>query len=156
MRRVIASAVLFGAAVTVGIVTMAWWPVIVGSAVVGAAWSLLRCHHPGKLGLLPPVVTPAGDRLPARWYCDHCGESWPAGITREAGPVQRFSGYDETKARSAARRATELEAAQRDLAVRRSGAPAPPATKKPKPAVPFGARRRSGAAPEPINRRLAG
>jgi hypothetical protein len=156
MRRAVTSAVLFGAVVTMGVVTLAWWPVILGSAVVGAVWSLMKCRHPGKLGLLPPVVAETGERLPARWYCDHCGESWPAGITHEAGPVQRFSGYDESKARSAARRANELETAQRDLAVRRSGAAPAPAAKKPRPAVPFGTRRRAGSGPEPIGRRLAG
>jgi hypothetical protein len=158
MRRVIASAVLFGVAITIGFVVLAWWPVVIGAIVVGGAWSLMTCRHPGKLGLLPPVVSETGERLPARWYCDQCGESWPAGITHEAEPIQRFSGYDESKARSAARRASELEAAQRGLAVRRSGAaPAPPAPKKPRPAaVPFGTRRRPGPEPVNVDGRLAG
>ena len=153
MRRVLATAVLLGSAITVGVVTMTWWPVIVGSAVVGGVWSLMQCRHPGKLGLLPPVMSDNGERLPARWYCDHCGESWPAGITHGAAPIQRFSGYDETKARGAARRASELETAQRDLAVRRSGAVPTVAARKSR-TVAFGSRRRTG--PQPIGSRLAG
>jgi hypothetical protein len=155
MRRPLAAVViLFVAVLVLTAAVTHWWPVVVGTGMLAVLWPLLRCHHPGPLGLLPPVVDDvSGERLPARWYCDHCGQAWPAGITHGPTPVQRFSGYDQTKAQSAARRASELAAAQRDLAVRRSGAAgsAAPVAKKPR-AVPFGSRRR----PEPIRGRLAG
>lgn len=83
-------------------------------------WAV-RCHHRGPLGLLPPVTDSSGLRLPPRWYCDDCGRSWPADFEHHQTPVQRFKGYDESKAVSSARRANELELAQRALAVRRAG-----------------------------------
>ena len=81
----------------------------------------MKCHHRGPLGLLPPMADPSGQRIPPRWYCADCGRSWPANFERQQTPIQRFSGYDESKAVSSARRAVELESAQRVLAVRRAG-----------------------------------
>lgn len=156
MRRLLATAAVFGSTLVLAAAFTRWWPVALGGVMLGVAWPLFRCHHPGPLGLLPPVTDAAtGEKLPARWYCDRCGRAWAAGITHGATPVQRFSGFDQSKARTAAQRASELEAAQRDLAVRRSGAGRPAtsaATAKKPRAVQFGARRR----PEPIRSRLAG
>jgi len=97
--------------------------VVVGLSVIaiGGGWLALRCSHSGPLGLLPPVVNEAGERLPARWYCDACGRVWPAGIEHGRPPVQKFTGYDPSKAIRAAHRAEELETRQRELAIRRSG-----------------------------------
>ncbi len=83
-------------------------------------WAM-QCRHRGPLGLLPSVTDETGQRLPPRWYCDNCGRSWPADFEHHQTPVQRFKGYDESKAVSAARRANELEMAQRALAIRRAG-----------------------------------
>jgi hypothetical protein len=95
--------------------------IFLACAAIGAiAWAM-RCRHRGPLGLLPSIVDEAGERLPARWYCDNCGRSWPANFEHEHAPVQRFKGYDESKAVTAARRAKDLERARRALAIRCSG-----------------------------------
>jgi len=98
------------------------WPVVGLSLVaLAGACVALQCAHPGPLGLWPAVINEAGERVPARWFCDQCGRSWPAGIERGRPPVQRFAGYDPSKAIRSAHRATELELQQRLLAVRRAG-----------------------------------
>ena len=80
-----------------------------------------RCHHGARLGLLPPTTAADGARLPARWYCDSCGRSWPAGLEHDRSPVVRFSGYDQSKFPAAARRAAAFEKQRQSLAVRRAG-----------------------------------
>ncbi len=104
-----------------GVVPGRWRIVFIGCAAAAiVAWAV-RCRHRGPLGLLPSVVDEAGQRLPARWYCDDCGRSWAANFEHGHTPVQRFKGYDESKAVTSARRAQELELAQRALAIRRAG-----------------------------------
>ena len=121
----------FGATIALGsLVAMAgvpyfWARIGFGLMALAAGSQFLKCRHSGPLGLLPPVEGPDGERLPARWFCDRCGKSWPAGLERDHAPIPRFTGYDPTKAVRAARRAGELEASQRKLALRRSGSERP-------------------------------
>ncbi|ODS56125.1 MAG: hypothetical protein ABS36_06810 [Acidobacteria bacterium SCN 69-37] len=102
-------------------------PVMMGVAAAAAAAGLLlywfgRCRHGGRLGLLPPTTNADGSRTPARWYCDQCGRSWPAGLDEhDSAPVVRFSGYDPSKLPAAARRAAMLEKQRQALAVKRAG-----------------------------------
>jgi hypothetical protein len=111
-----------------------------------AVWMFGGCHHPRPLGLLPPV-TAGGERLPARWFCSHCGQTWALAIDRAHPPVQRFHGFDPAKAAQAARRAATLEQRTRALAVQRGGmrkhAPAPRPAPVPQP-VSIHARRVAG------------
>jgi hypothetical protein len=98
------------------------WPIAgLGLVALTGACVALRCSHQGPLGLWPAMVNEAGEHVPARWFCDQCGRSWPAGIERGRPPVQKFAGYDPSKAVQSAQRATELELRQRALAVRRAG-----------------------------------
>lgn len=90
-------------------------------ASAAAVWWLGPCHHPGPLGLLPPVTNADGTRTHAQWFCDQCGKAWPAEFRREHQPVRRFEGHDESKAVTAARRAEELVKRRRTLALRRAG-----------------------------------
>jgi hypothetical protein len=92
-----------------------------GLIAAAAAWRLGHCHHPGPLGLLPPVTNADGTRTEAHWYCDRCGRSWPAHIGGEQRVVRRFDGYDPSKAADALRRAEELRRRQQHLAMRRAG-----------------------------------
>ena len=78
---------------------------IAGVAALVAAFS--RCRHPGPLGLLPPVTGDNGVRLPARWFCEKCGRTWPAQDLTGSTPVARYEGYDQAKAVQAARRAED-------------------------------------------------
>jgi hypothetical protein len=80
--------------------------------------------------------TANGTRQPARWFCDACGNSWPAIFERDQQPVRRFEGYDESKAAGAARRADELFRRQHQLAIRRAGAAERPAEPKRRPRRP--------------------
>jgi hypothetical protein len=102
------------------------------------AWQFARCRHSGPLGLLPPVHDETGALVPARWYCDRCGKSWPAVFERDQQPITRFAGYDESKAPAASRRADELARRQRALAMRRAGI-----------ATGLSAERRAAARPDP-------
>ncbi|MGE0702671.1 MAG: hypothetical protein AB7F99_10790 [Vicinamibacterales bacterium] len=112
---------------TVGALALVGWAA--GGVLVGAAFAvattvgvwLAGCRHPGPLALLPSVTDPAGTRVPARWCCHDCGATWPAALDDGHAPVRRFEGYDERKAAEAAKRATDLERRQRELAVRRAG-----------------------------------
>jgi len=126
MRRIVGW--MFLICVAIGLsVMVAWVGIVVAAAVVIAGgWQALRCHHPGPLGLLPSVIDQKGERLPTRWYCDACGQSWTASIERGRPPVQRFVGHDESKAMRAAERARDLDTGQRKLAVQRSGVSATP------------------------------
>jgi hypothetical protein len=92
-----------------------------GVLVTVAAFKIGYCHHPGPLGLMPPVTNPDGTRTQAQWYCDQCGRSWPTALGGELKLVRRFDGFDQTKAADAARRAEELTKRQRHLALRRAG-----------------------------------
>src|SRR6185295_10041047 len=107
-------------------------------AAARAVWWFGRCRHPRPLGLVPPVVDAHGERQPARWFCGQCGEYWPAVFEHEHAPIQRFHGYDESKARESAKRAAALEQRQRELAVRRAGM----TTRQPdvRPSRPHGSR----------------
>jgi hypothetical protein len=97
-----------------------------GAAVL--AWKLSSCPHNGRLALLPATADLDGTMLPPRWYCDACGLEWAAHFEKEQTPVLKFSGYDESKAVHAAKRAAELADRQRTLALQRAGLR--PATKK--------------------------
>ena len=94
---------------------------VAAGAVVALLWRMLACQHPGPLGLLPPTTDDAGGRVPARWFCDRCGKSWAAAFDHEKRPTPKFTGYDPTKAVQAAKRADELAASRRSLAVKRAG-----------------------------------
>ncbi len=98
-----------------------WMMVVAVAALAATAWRVSRCHHPGPLGLLPPTHEADGSTVPARWFCDGCGKTWPAVFEREQRPIARFVGYDQSKATAAARRAEELTRRQRTLALRRAG-----------------------------------
>jgi hypothetical protein len=87
---------------------------------VALAWRF-RCLHRGPLSLLPAVTDFMGEKLPARWYCDRCGRSWPAQFEHETRPVQKFVGYDEKKASMAIERAQMLEDQRRSIAMQRAG-----------------------------------
>jgi len=123
MRRLIAQSIVLAVAVT-GValwVHRGWLLVGLGTAVAAGFWRFGRCPHPRPLGLLPPVTGSDGTRTPAQWYCGQCGERFPASFEHDHPPIQRFFGYDETKARNAARRAADLDDRRRQLAVKRAG-----------------------------------
>jgi hypothetical protein len=127
------------------------WLFTGGLSAVGLIAWMSRCHHRHPLSLLPPVVDELGVRSTAKWYCADCGKSWPAGMERDRAPIQRFSGYDQTKAVASARRADELEERQRELAMKRAGltrkrvSPPPTALQQPSKApVPIHGRRIAG------------
>ncbi len=146
MHRLIGRALVFVPAATGTLMwgLPAWLVVSVAGATAGAAWWLGRCHHPRPLGLVPPTTDREGQRRPARWFCGECGRYFSADFDRERGPVLRFPGYDESKARVAAKRAADLTDRQRQLAVRRAGMDqrVPPAP-RPQP-LPVNNRRRAG------------
>lgn len=123
------------------------------TGVLGTAfWWYGRCRHPRPLALLPPVTDEDGHRQPAQWFCSQCGERFPANFEHERLPIPRFSGYDESKAVAAARRANDHEQRQRRLAVKRAGmatrsaSPRPAATAvRTEPlAIPISDHRRAG------------
>jgi hypothetical protein len=89
--------------------------------VAGLVWVCSRCRHTGPLGLLPPITLADGTKQPARWFCSTCGKEWPAGLDHDTAPIVKYSGFDESKARTAAKRALELERRTQELAVRRAG-----------------------------------
>lgn len=98
------------------------WPLAgLGVVALSGAFVALRCSHPGPLGLWPATVNDTGESVPAQWFCDRCGKSWAAGFDHGRPPVQKFTGYDESKAVRSAHRASELEQRQRVLALRRAG-----------------------------------
>jgi hypothetical protein len=150
MRRLLGQSIVLGVAAS-GVALWlhpAWLVAGVGTAGLAALWRFGRCPHPRPLGLLPPVTDADGTRTPAQWYCGQCGERFPASFEHEHAPIQRFSGYDETKARNAARRAADLDDRRRQLAVKRAGMARRP---EPQPVIP------SRPTPVPIRgNRLAG
>jgi hypothetical protein len=125
MRRLF---VLLGAASATGAVFfggqsgqwMIWLAVPATLGLVALAWRY-RCLHRGPLSLLPAVTDFTGHRLPARWFCDRCGQAWPALFDHETKPVQKFVGYDEKKASMAIERAQVLEDQKRTIAMQRAG-----------------------------------
>ena len=123
MRRLVTRSVIAAAAVAGISVWMrqGWILAGLGTALVAGLWKFGRCPHPRPLGLLPPTTDANGNRTPAQWYCGQCGERFPADFEHDHTPIQRFHGYDESKARTAARRASDLEDRRRQLAVRRAG-----------------------------------
>jgi hypothetical protein len=123
MRRIIACSVFVIALVGgLQISGLPWWGLACGLCIVGAmAWRLSICPHDGPLALLPATTALDGSPLPPRWHCDACGQTWAANFAKERTPVRRFTGYDESKAVNAARRAAELADRQRALALRRAG-----------------------------------
>lgn len=106
------------------------------AAAAAVVWRVWQCHHPGPLGLLPPTFESDGTRVPARWFCDACGASWPANFERDQQPVRKFEGFDEAKAVSAARRADELFRRQHQLAMRRAGTARKRTARVARPAAP--------------------
>lgn len=139
MRRVVTFVVLVVTAVAAGaaVVSGTWTMVLATVVATAGLWQFGRCHHPGPLGLLPPSTDDAGQPVPARWFCDGCGKSWPAAFEHGQPPVRRFDGYDPSKAVTAARRADDLARRQRALAVKRAGleAPRPPKIRPESPVV---------------------
>lgn len=114
----------------------AWVAVgVAGAACIAASavWWLSKCHHPRPLALLPPTTDATGQRSQSRWFCGACGQTWPADFHRDHTPVPRFTGYDESKAPAAAKRADKLAQRQRELAVRRAGMSRRPPAAKPRP-----------------------
>jgi hypothetical protein len=121
-RQVVRVLVVGGAFAAAAVATVLWSSVVAGLAVVATlVWQLAKCRHTQPLGLLPPMVNERGENVPARWYCDTCGKSWPAMFEHGPAPVPRFSGYDQSKATAAAKRAAELEERTRALALKRAG-----------------------------------
>jgi hypothetical protein len=123
MSRQVGRGLVVGGALGVAAVVSVLWPsVFVGAGLVAMlVWQITRCRHSQPLGLLPPIVNERGETVPPRWYCDDCGKSWPAVFEHGPGPVQRFSGYDQSKATAAAKRADELADRTRALALKRAG-----------------------------------
>src|SRR4051794_14500673 len=123
MRRIFACSVLVVAlAAGMRVPGLPWWGLALGSVIVGAfAWRLSVCPHDGPLALLPATTDLNGTPLPPRWFCDRCGATWEANFEKEHTPVRKFTGYDESKAVTAAKRAAELAERQRALALQRAG-----------------------------------
>lgn len=130
------ASVVGAAAVGLGMAGQMLWFAVGVAAVALIVWSAMGCAHPRPLSLLPPTVGENGARHPARWFCGVCGETWPAVIDHPKPPVPRFQGHDESRAAAAAKRAAVLDLRRRELAVRRSGAKAPAATARKRPAGP--------------------
>jgi hypothetical protein len=141
MRRILACSVMIVAvAGGLRIPGLPPWALILGIAAVGAlAWRLSVCPHDGPLALLPATTDIEGTPLPPRWFCDACGRTWAANFDKAQTPVAKFTGYDESKAVNAAKRAAELAERQRMLALQRAGLRPATAT----------ARRAARPAPEP-------
>jgi hypothetical protein len=135
MRRVFAGSFLLVAlAGGLRVPGLPWWGLALGLVVVGAvAWRLSVCSHDGPLALLPATTDIDGAPLPPRWFCDACGKAWAANFEKEHTPVMRFTGYDESKAVSSAKRASELAERQRALALQRAGLRPASSAKKVKP-----------------------
>jgi hypothetical protein len=88
-RRVARVLVVGGALGAMAVATVLWSSVVAGVSVVAfVVWQLVKCRHRQPLGLLPPVVNERGEQVPARWYCDECGKSWPTHFEHGRGPVR--------------------------------------------------------------------
>lgn len=144
-RRVVACLLVIGAAVCAERTAALGWPRAAGLGLLvtaAIAWLLMRCPHTGPLALLPASTDFLGTARPPRWFCDGCGREWPAHFERAQTPVQKFSGYDESKAVRAAEREAEMVEARRRLALTRAATPA--AAKKATPAEPVRLVRKAG------------
>lgn len=123
MRRVVAAAiVVFGIVGAVQVHGLPRWglgAVLLALGLIG--WRLSVCPHHGPLALLPSTTDLDGAKLPARWFCDACGKTWAANLEKPQTPIQKFKGYDESKATQSAKRARELVESTRILAARRAG-----------------------------------
>jgi hypothetical protein len=141
-----AAAVVLWTGVAVAFLPSIWLAVAASALLTVGIWKFGGCHHPRPLALLPPVHGPGDEHLPARWFCSRCGRTWTAAMERLQAPVQRFAGYDATKAPQAARRAAALEQRMRELAVQRGGMkkPAAPVARRVAPPVPIHTRRAAG------------
>lgn len=126
MRRLWMSLVLLaaGAAIVAAALTGTWGYLLAAIVAGVGFWQFGRCHHQGPLGLLP-TTQPDGSTVPARWFCDACGRTWPASFEHGHPPIRRFQGYDPTKAVNAAKRADDLARRQRALALKRAGLETP-------------------------------
>lgn len=93
--------------------------VVVAAGVM--AWRVSLCPHAGPLALLPATTDLDGSPLPVRWYCDDCGRAWAANFDKDSTPVKKFTGYDESKAVTSAKRAAEHAEQQRHSAMKRAG-----------------------------------
>lgn len=141
MRRLIVPSILFVSALVFGSTLGARTAAVLAGGfglLAAAVWWFGQCHHPRPLSLLPPVTDADGKRQPAQWFCPQCGHRFPATFEHDKPPIQRFKGYDESKAVAAAKRAADMEQRQRQLALKRAGlkrpstpAAAPPAATTP-------------------------
>ena len=153
-----AAGVIIGIGVAVALLPVTWSAIAVAGVGGWAIWRFGGCPHPRPLSLLPPVNGPGDERVPARWFCGRCGQAWPAALDRLHPPIQRFHGYDATKAPQAARRAAALEQRLRELAIQRGGMrkAASPATASPTRTAPA-AETRAAKVKQPVPiRRVAG
>ena len=107
---------------TAGILAgLPWWWLGPATGVAAVlAVGLNRCRHPYP-ALQPAMRDDQGELQPARWYCHDCGRSWEAVFERETKPVLRYGGFEQHKLLEAARRADELDARRRALAIDRAG-----------------------------------
>ena len=125
MRRVVAAVVVLACVLGGYTLTVYGWSHwflgfgLIAGAVLG--WLIGQCPHSGPCSLLPATSYMDGTRLPARWVCGECGTEWPANLDRPQTPVQKFTGYDPSKAVASAARAKDLHAKQRTLAQQRAG-----------------------------------
>jgi hypothetical protein len=132
-----------------------WLGLGLAAAAALTLWKFSGCPHPRPLSLLPPIGGPGEERLPARWFCERCGQTWAASLDRLHPPIQRFHGYDATKAPQAAKRAAALEHRRRELAIQRGGMKKPAAL--PPSATVTAAAARPSRIKEPVPiRRVAG
>jgi len=84
MRRTIIVAVaVLAVAVAVAASHLVWWQAgLALAAATALAARIGRCAHDGPLALLSATKDMTGRALPARWYCDECGRTWPASFRR--------------------------------------------------------------------------
>ena len=83
-------AVAFASAVVLNASGQSPWlllATLIGSLVV--LWRVMRCPHPAPHGFLPPSVDRSGRTRPARWFCQSCGDSWPAELADERQTYRR-------------------------------------------------------------------
>src|SRR4051794_28527322 len=126
---------ILGAASTAGAAVLGipwvWLSIPAGTMLGALAWRY-RCAHREPLALLPPVTDDQGQRVPARWFCSRCGETWTAQFAHDRKPVPKFVGFDEKKAVRAAERAILLEEQRRSIAMQRAGLTRPRIQRKPR------------------------
>lgn len=57
-------------------------------ASLAVLWRMMRCPHPAPHGFIPPSVDQAGRIRPATWFCQSCGDTWPAEFADERQSVR--------------------------------------------------------------------